>query len=114
MKKLTITFIILDILVAIGFFVTYSPLFENFQNTIISTAINTKTHDYIAYIFYSEEHVNEVINMDSFVPIDEEVNLDDIVIDTKPRESYDNPYDEAILTRDEGNEDYKYLKIKVI
>ena len=113
MKKLTITFIILDILVAIGFFVTYSPLFENFQNTIISTAINTKTHDYIAYIFYSEEHVNEVINMDSFVPIDEEVNLDDIVIDTKPRESYDNPYDEAILTRDEGNEDYKYLKIKV-
>ena len=53
MKKLTITFIILDILVAIGFFVTYSPLFEDFQNTIISTAINTKTHYYIAYIFYS-------------------------------------------------------------
>ena len=113
MKKLTITFIILDILVAIGFFVTYSPLFEDFQNTIISTAINTKTHDYIAYIFYSEDHVNKVVAMSNFTPIDEDVKLDDIVIDTKPRESYDNPYDEAVLTRDEGNEDYKYIKVNV-
>ena len=113
MKKLTITFIILDILVAIGFFVTYSPVFEEFQNTIISTAINTKTHDYIAYIFYSEEHVSKVVAMNSFTPISEDVKLDDIVIDTKPRESYDNEFDEAILTREEGNEDYKYLKIKV-
>ncbi len=113
MKKLTITFIVLDILVAIGFFVTYCPLFENLQNTIISTAINTKTHDYIAYIFYSEEHVGKVIAMNNFTPIDEEVKLDDIVIDTKPRDSYDNPYDEEILTRDEGNEDYKYIKVKV-
>ena len=113
MKKLTITFVVLDILVAIGFFVTYSPIFEDFQNKIISTAIDTKTHDYIAYIFYSEEHVSKVVAMNSFTPIDEEVKLDDIVIDTKPRESYDNPYDEAILTRDVGNDDYKYLKVKV-
>ncbi len=113
MKKLTITFIILDILVAIGFIVTYTPFFEEFQNTIISTAINTKTHDYIAYIFYSEERVNKVVAMSNFTPIDAEVNLDDIVIDTKPRESYDNKYDEEILTRDAGNEDYKYIKVKV-
>lgn len=113
MKKLTITFIILDILVAIGFFVAYSPMFEELQNTIISTAINTKTHDYIAYIFYSEEHVNKVMAMNNFTPIDEEINLDDIVIDTKPRESYDNPYDEAVLTRDPNNDDYKYIKVKV-
>ena len=63
MKKLTITFIILDILVAIYFFVVYSPFFEELQNTIISTAVNTKTHDYIAYIFYSEEHVNKMVAM---------------------------------------------------
>ncbi len=113
MKKLTITFIVLDILVAICFFVVYSPVFENFQNTIISTAINTKTHDYIAYIFYSEEHVSKVIAMNSFEPIDEEIDLNQVVIDTKPRESYDNPYDEEVLTRDVGNDDYKYIKVKV-
>lgn len=113
MRKLTITFIILDVLVAICFFVVYSPLFKTLQYTIISTAINTKTHDYIAYTFYSEEHVNKVVSQNNYIPISETINLDDVIIDTSPKDNYDNPYDEAILTRDEGNEEYKYLKIKV-
>ena len=113
MKKLTITFIILDILVIIGFIVTYSPFFEEFQNTIISTASVTKTHGYIAHIFYSDERINKVVAMNTVPEIEEKIDLDKIVIDTKPRASYDNKYDEEILTRDDGNEDYKYLKIKV-
>ncbi len=113
MKRLTKWLIGIDILVAICFFVVYCPIFKNLQNTIISTAIDTKTHDYIAYTFYSEARVQEVINADKFQPINEEINLDEIVIDTKPRDSYDNEFDEAILTRDPGNEHFKYLKIKV-
>ena len=113
MRKLTKWLIAVDILIALCFFVVYCPIFKNLQNTIISTAIDTKTHDYIAYTFYSEERVQEVIDADKFEPINEEINLDEIVIDTKPRDSYDNEYDEAILTRDPGNEHYKYLKIKV-
>ena len=62
MKKLTKLFIVLDILVAICFFLVYGP-FTTFQNTIITTALSTKTHDYIAYIFYSEEHVQKVIDV---------------------------------------------------
>lgn len=112
MKKLTIFFIVIDILVAICFFVVYGP-FETFRNTIITTAISTKTHDYIAYTFYSEEKVREVIDLNSFTPLTEEVDLDKIVIDTSPRDNYDNEYDEQILTRTPGNEDYKYLNIKV-
>ena len=113
MRRLTKWLIAIDILIALCFFVVYCPIFKNLQNTIISTAIDTKTHDYIAYTFYSEERVQEVIDADKFEPINEEINLDEIVIDTKPRDSYDNEYDEAILTRDPGNEHYKYLKIKV-
>ena len=113
MKKLTITFIILDILVIIGFIVTYSSMLSNFQNMIISTSAVTKTHGYIAHIFYSNERINRVVAMNTVPEIDEQINLDDIVIDTKPRESYDNKYDEEVLTRDSNNEDYKYLKIKV-
>ena len=33
--------------------------------------------------------------------------------DTSEKESYDNEYDKEILTRTEGNEDYKIIKIKV-
>lgn len=113
MKKLTITFIILDILVLIGFVVTYSPIFSNLQNLIISTASVTKTHGYIAHVFYSDERINKVVAMNTVPTIDEDINLDDIVIDTKPRESYDNKYDEEVLTRDPNNEDYKYIKIRV-
>ena len=113
MKKLTITFIVLDILAAICFFVVYSPIFENLQNTIISTASVTKTHGYISHVFYSDERINKVVALNTVPKIDAKIDLDQVVIDTKPRESYDNEYDEAILTRDAGNEDYKYLKIKV-
>ncbi len=113
MKKLTITFIVLDILAAICFFVVYSPVFENLQNTIISTASVTKTHGYIAHIFYSDDRINKVIAMNTVPTIDADIDLNQIVIDTKPRESYDNKYDEEILTRDVGNDDYKYIKTKV-
>ena len=113
MKKLFITFIVLDILAAISFFVVYSPFFETLQNTIISTAMVTKTHGYIAHVFYSDERINKVVAMNTVPKIDAKIDLDQVVIDTKPRESYDNEFDEAILTRDKDNEDYKYLKIKV-
>ncbi len=113
MKKLTITFIVLDIIVAICFFVVYSPIFERLQNTIISTATVTKTHGYIAHVFYSDERINKVVALNTVPKIDEKIDLNQVVIDTKPRESYDNKYDEEILTRTEGNEDYKYIKTKV-
>ena len=113
MKKLTITFIILDILAAICFFVVYSPFFEKLQNTIISTATVTKTHGYIAHVFYSDERINKVVALNNVPKIDAKIDLNQVVIDTKPRESYDNKYDEEVLTRDNGNDDYKYIKTKV-
>ena len=39
--------------------------------------------------------------------------MDDIIIDTSEKDSYDNKYDEAILTREDGNDLYKILNIKV-
>ena len=111
MKKLTILMIVLDILAGLGFIVTYCVPFV--KNTVIMTALNTKTHQWIAYTFYSDKTINKVLSADSFIPLDEEVKLDDIVIDNAERKNYDNEYDEAILTREPGNEDYKLLKIKV-
>lgn len=111
LKKLTITFITIDVLALICFIVVYGV--QSFKQTIISTALATKTHQYIAYTFYSEKTVKEIANQNSYEAITEDVNLDDIVIDTSPKESYDNEYDEIVLTRDPGNEDYKYIPVKV-
>lgn len=111
MKKLTIVMIIVDILVGICFFVTYG--IKSFKNTIIATSLSTKSHQYIAYTFYSEKDINYVLALDTYIPITDNVKLDDIVIDTKEKSSYDNEYDEAILTRDDNNENYKVLNVKV-
>lgn len=111
MKKLTIVVIILDILVAACFFVTYG--IDSFKNNIISTAMSTKTHQWIALTFYSDVTVNRVLAQDAYIPLTDDVDLDAIVIDTGEKDSYDNEYDEQILTRDPGNDDYKLINVKV-
>ena len=112
MKKLTKFFIVVDIFIAICFFVVYGP-FAGFRNTIISTALSTKTHGYIAYTFYSKNTILGVSKLDSYIPWDDDTKLEDIIIDTAPKESYENEYDREILTRDEGNEDYKLIETEV-
>lgn len=112
MKKLTIFTAIVDIFVAFCFFLFYGP-FTGFRNLLINTAMVTKSHQYIAFTFYSEETVRKVRELNQYIPLTDDVNLDEIVIDTDPKKDYENEYDEAILTRDSHNDDYKYLKVKV-
>ena len=111
MRKLTIFTIIVDLFILGCFIMFYGN--RNFKNMIISTAMNTKTHQYIAYTFYDEKTVSDVILLNSYIPFEEDVNLDDIVIDTTPKDNYENEYDAAILTRDDNNQDYKYIKVKI-
>ncbi|MGN1358365.1 MAG: hypothetical protein ACI4WU_03245, partial [Bacilli bacterium] len=111
-NKSTILFIILDILAIGGFVMMYGP-WDKIRNFYVNTAMKTKDHQYLAKIFYSDERINEIMNSNYFIEIKEEVELDDIVIDTSPKSSYDNEYDEEILTRTPGNDDYKIINIKV-
>lgn len=108
----TIVMIIIDIFVAGCFFLFYGP-YTDFKNMIISTAMVTKTHQYIAYTFYSEEEVSKVVALNSYIVPSEEINLDDIIIDTSDKKIYKDEYDKAILVRNEGNEDYKLINIKI-
>ncbi len=112
MKKLTIAFVIIDVLVLFCFILFYGP-YKEFRNVLVNTAMITKSHQYIAYTFYSEETINKIMDLNTFIPVDEDIDLDDIVIDTSEKSSYDNEYEEAILKRDPGNKEYKYLQVKV-
>ena len=110
--KTTILFIVLDILAICGFIMMYGP-WDFVRNLYVNTAMKTKDHKYFANIFYSEKTINNIMSNNYFITIDEEVVLDDIIIDTSEKEHYDNKYDEEILTRTPGNEDYKIIDIKV-
>src|SRR5574344_1039409 len=105
MKKWTIVTIVIDVLVVACFIMFYAV--PSFKNNIIATALNTKTHQWIAYTFYSEETVAVVSQAGSYTPLTDKVDTDAIVIDTSPKSSYDNEYDAEILTRDA---DAKYKK----
>lgn len=111
-KKSTYFIIVLDILVVICFFLAYGP-FGYFRNLFVNTALKTMTHKYLAYVLYSETTVQDIKNSNYFVRISDTTKTSDIVIDTKEKDTYDNEYDKAILTRDSGNDDYKLLNIKV-
>ena len=111
-KKLTIICIVLDLLAIAGFVMMYGP-WDAVRNFYVTTAMKTMSHKYFARIFYSQETIDKIMSSNYFVEITEEVVLDDIIIDTKPKDKYDNPYDEEVLTRDPGNDDYKIINLKV-
>lgn len=110
--KSTILFIILDILAICGFIMMYGP-WDSVRNFYINTAMKTKDHKYLANVFYSEKTIDKVLASNYFIEIKEEIELDDIVIDTSEKDHYDNEYDKEILTRTPGNEDYKIINIKI-
>ena len=112
MKKLFRFAIFVDICIAICFFVFYGP-FDIIKSKLISTALVTKTHGYIAYTFYSDETIKKVQEANSYIPLTDDVNLDDIKIDTSEKTKFKDEYEEAILKRDPNNKDYKYIEVKV-
>ena len=110
--RLTILCIVLDLLAIGGFVMMYGP-WKGVRNLYINTAMKTKDHKYFANIFYSQKTIDEVMASNYFVEIKEEVKLDDVVIDTAPKDKYDNEYDKEILTRDGNNNDYKVINLKI-
>ena len=71
-----------DLFAVTGFFLTYGPI-DYFRNLLVNTAMKTMEHQYLAYVFYNEDMVNEIMSKNYFIEINDEVNLDDIIINTK-------------------------------
>lgn len=110
--KKTILFIVIDIIIAICFFVMYGP-WDKVRNLYVTTAMQTMNHKYLANIFYSNKTIEKIQSQNYLITLDEDTNTDEIKIDNKEKETYKNEYEKELLTRDEGNEDYKLLNIKV-
>lgn len=110
--KTTIFFIFVDICAVICFFIMYGP-WNYVRNLYVTTAMQTMTHKYLAKIFYSDETIESIQNSNYFVTINEDVNLDDIVIDTKEKTTYKDEYEKELLTREPGNDLYKVLEVQV-
>ena len=110
--KTTILFILLDLIVAGCFFMMYGP-WSYVRNLFVTTAMQTRSHGYLARVFYSDEKIIEIQNSNYIVAITEDVNTDEIVIDTSEKEKYKDEYEEELFTRNNPNDSYKVINVRV-
>ena len=107
MKKSVIIFIILDFLAFSFLFLTYGPI-SYFRNLLITTAMTTKSHHYLAYTLYSKSTIEKVLSNNY---IEEDSNNSDTDIEFEEKTTYDSIYEEKILKRDK-NALYKIIPLE--
>lgn len=108
-KKITISLIVLDLLAVIFLFFTYGPI-SYFRNLLITTAMTTKSHHYLARTLYSDDLIDKVLSENYVDEVDENTNLDDITFGVEETDKYESTYEEQILKHDK-NEVYKIFEI---
>src|SRR5574344_487394 len=109
MKKGTILLIVLDILAIVGLFVLYGPI-DYFRTLYITTAMNTKTHKYLANVLYSNNQITKVMGENFVSEVDENTDQSEIVFKNEDTDTYESIYEEQALKRDENNKDYKIIE----
>ena len=90
----------------------YGP-WDYVRNLYVTTAMKTMNHKYFAKIFYSDKTIEKIMKNNYFVTIDDDVNTDEIVINTKEKKKYKDEYEKELLTREDGNNLYKILEFKI-
>ena len=112
-KKIWLVLVILAILgVGSGGFLLYGP-YSGFRDWLITTAMTTMTHQYLATWFFDEDTISEALAKNKVNEVDEITNTNTIVINkTSGNTQYANEYEKAILEKDPEHEDYKIIEIK--
>ena len=95
-----------------GLFLMYGP-YSGFRDWLITTAMTTLNHRYLATWFYSDETIQKVLESNKVIEPEEDSNTSLININTDSLNStiYKDEYDRQILDRDE-NDLYKIIEIK--
>lgn len=112
LKKILIILIVLMILgVGTVGFLLYGP-WPNFREWLITTAMTTMNHKYLATWFYSDETIQEIMDKNKVIEVEETTNPDLIEQVQDEVVEYANEYEKQILEKDPDNEDYKIINIE--
>lgn len=108
--KLIFALFILGIMV--GVTILYGP-WHGFRDWLITTAMTTLNHQYLATWFYSDETIKSVLDNNTVIEIGETTNTEEVeIVAVIEEEQYENEYEEAILKKDEENDLYKVIEIE--
>ena len=113
-KKILLIFAILMVLgIAIFAFLLYGP-YSGFREWLITTAMTTMRHQYLATWFYDDETIQEVLDKNKVQEVNEITDTNTIVVNKSENTQveYANEYERAVLEKDPGNDDYKIIEIE--
>lgn len=111
-QKILVAIICIGIVFGSGLaFLLYGP-YPNFREWLITTAMTTMNHQYLATWFYSDETIEEIMNQNYVEETDEDTNLNAITfVDySSSTTMYKNKYEKEILTHEKGAT-YKLINI---
>ena len=111
-KFLIFIFLVGIICCFLGLFLLYGP-YKPFRDWYISTAMETMNHQYLARWFYDEETIQEILERNKIIEVMGSTDSSKIhfTIDDN-KGPFENEYEEAVLKRNDNNNDYKIIKIK--
>ncbi len=107
-KFFRFNFILGSIGLIVLIFLLYGP-FIGFREWLVTTAMTTMTHQYLATWFYDDDTIQYILNKNKVEEIVEDTDLD--AIDFASKTTYENEYERQVLERDENNNDYKIIEI---
>ena len=113
-KKILLIFAILMILgIGTVIFLLYGP-YSGFREWLITTAMTTMRHQYLATWFYDDETIQEVLAKNKVQEVNEITDTNTIVVNKSENKEieYANEYERAVLEKDPGNDDYKIIEIE--
>ena len=102
----TIILSICDVIAVTILFLLYGS-YPNFRNWLVTTAMSTMNHQYLATTFYSEERINEILEQNKTIEPDFNTDTSLIMAEELP---YIDEFDKQILDREEGAI-YKLIEI---
>ena len=91
----------------------YGP-WSGFRDWLITTAMSSMRHQYLATWFYDDKTIQECLNKNKVVEVSgvtDENTIEIVDYDKKEEVVYANEYERQILEKDENNNDYKIIKI---
>lgn len=115
-KKLSIFLWTLAILATLGsstvLFLLYGP-YGKFRDWLITTAMTTMRHQYLATWFYGSDEINRVLESNKVIESGESTNTDliNFVKYDNTNVVYKNKYEKELLTKEKGNDLYKLINI---
>lgn len=74
--------------------------------------MTTMTHQWIAYLFYSEDTINEVMANNKVEEIIEQTDTNSIVVGLETKTTYENEYERQVLEKENENDTYKIIEIE--